>query len=165
MIDLHMHTTYSDGTDTVDMLLENAEKNNLEVISITDHNSIDAYIELENNQEIRNKFHGKIIIGSEIKCIYDNMNIEVLAYGIDYHNIDIKKENRQMVQSDVLEHFINVGQSLGLKVDNNIKVDITDPNKIYAAWVFCDNIMKYKENQEILKKYDSCKFLQQQNKF
>ena len=34
MIDLHMHTTYSDGTDTVKELLEKAESLGLEVISI-----------------------------------------------------------------------------------------------------------------------------------
>ena len=43
MIDLHMHTTYSDGTDTVKELLEKAEFLGLEVISITDHNTCKAY--------------------------------------------------------------------------------------------------------------------------
>ena len=37
MIDLHMHTNHSDGTDTVEELLKNAENSNLEIISITDH--------------------------------------------------------------------------------------------------------------------------------
>lgn len=31
MIDLHLHTTYSDGTDSVLELLENAERNNLDI--------------------------------------------------------------------------------------------------------------------------------------
>ena len=53
MIDLHLHTNYSDGTDTVKELLVNAENNNLEIISITDHDSIDSYYEIENS-EIRN---------------------------------------------------------------------------------------------------------------
>ena len=35
MIDLHTHTTYSDGTDDVITLLKNAEKSKLEVLSIT----------------------------------------------------------------------------------------------------------------------------------
>jgi len=153
MIDLHLHTTHSDGTDTVEMLLENAEKNNLEIISITDHDTIEAYYELENHPEIRNKFSGEIIIGSEIKCIFDNVNIEILAYGMDYHKIDIKKENLQEVQSDILKHFISVGKKIGLKVDNSIKIDISNPNKMYAAWVFYDNIIKYNENEEIIKKY------------
>ena len=71
MIDLHLHTTYSDGTDNVSELLENAEKNNLEIISITDHNELGAYFDLEKHPEIRKKFSGKIIIGSEIKTAFD----------------------------------------------------------------------------------------------
>ena len=54
MIDLHLHTTYSDGTDCVSELLENAEKNNLEIISITDHNELGAYFELEQLERIDN---------------------------------------------------------------------------------------------------------------
>lgn len=152
MIDLHLHTNYSDGTDTVEELLENAERQKLEMISITDHDSVAAYFELEKHPEIRKKFNGEIIIGSEIKTIFDDVNIEILAYGIDYKNINIKKEDRMQVQNDILKHFINVAKTLGIKVDESIKVDIRDRNKIYACWVFCDDILKYKENENILKK-------------
>lgn len=47
MIDLHMHTKYSDGTDGVIEFLKKAEKANLDIISITDHNTVKAYFELE----------------------------------------------------------------------------------------------------------------------
>ncbi len=43
MIDLHIHTNHSDGTDSVKELLEKAENKKIEVISITDHNKIDTY--------------------------------------------------------------------------------------------------------------------------
>lgn len=92
MIDLHLHTNHSDGTDSVEELLENAEKQKLEIISITDHNSVGAYFELEKNPEIRKKFNGEIVVGSEIKTTFKDTNIEILAYGIDYKKIDIKKE-------------------------------------------------------------------------
>ena len=62
MIDLHMHTTYSDGSNTVEEVLEKAEKLKLEIISITDHDNCKAYKELK-NEEIRSKFSGKIIPG------------------------------------------------------------------------------------------------------
>ena len=45
MIDLHMHTNYSDGSDSVKELLMKANKANLEIISITDHNTCAAYKE------------------------------------------------------------------------------------------------------------------------
>ena len=42
MIDLHIHTKYSDGTDEVLTILKKAEEKNLKYISITDHNNCDA---------------------------------------------------------------------------------------------------------------------------
>lgn len=152
MIDLHLHTKYSDGTDTVQELLEKAEKNKLEVISITDHDSVGAYFELEKHPEIRGIFSGDIIIGSEIKTYFEDINIEILAYGIDYKKINIKREDRMVVQNDILKNHIEVAKKLGLKVDENIKADPTDSNKIYSSWVFCDDILKYKENEQIIKK-------------
>lgn len=149
MIDLHLHTNHSDGTDSVKTLLKKAQEKGLDVISITDHDSLGAYFEIENNPEIRNIFKGQIIIGSEIKTIFDDINIEILAYGVDYKKLVIKKEDRTVVQNDILKHFIKVAKSLGLKINENIK---TDKKNIYASWVFCDEVKKHKENIPILEK-------------
>ena len=48
MVDLHMHTKYSDGTDDIPEFLENAQNSNLDIISITDHNTVKGYFKLEN---------------------------------------------------------------------------------------------------------------------
>ncbi len=41
--DLHMHSTYSDGSATIEQMLEHAEQNtDLDVIAITDHDVIDG---------------------------------------------------------------------------------------------------------------------------
>ena len=90
MIDLHLHTNYSDGTDSVEELLENAERQQLELISITEHETVAAYVELQNS-EIREKFKGEIITGVELKAIYNNHNIEVLGYGVDIIKLKIYK--------------------------------------------------------------------------
>ena len=47
MIDLHMHTKYSDGTDDIQKILKNAQDSNLDIISITDHNTVKGYFRLE----------------------------------------------------------------------------------------------------------------------
>ena len=51
-IDLHVHTTMSDGTKTPKEVLVEAEKMGLEVIAITDHESVDAYPEIEKNRNL-----------------------------------------------------------------------------------------------------------------
>lgn len=149
MIDLHLHTNYSDGTDTVKELLVNAENNNLEIISITDHDSIDSYYELENS-EIRNLFKGKIIVGTELKTYYDGVPIEVLGYGIDYKKIKINKVDIYDIQVKQLEDLKEVARKLGLKFDENISVSKTDPTKRFASYVFATEILKYEDNNEIL---------------
>ena len=87
MIDLHMHTTYSDGTDTVKELLEKAEFLGLEVISITDHNTCKAYFEME-NFNVKEIYKGDIIVGCEFTTSFDNRLIEVLGYGFDYKGVN-----------------------------------------------------------------------------
>lgn len=43
MIDLHMHTMYSDGDKTIAEILKLCEDKKLEYISITDHNTCAEY--------------------------------------------------------------------------------------------------------------------------
>ena len=74
MIDLHIHTNNSDGTDTVEELLKKAEALNLEYISITDHDNCNGYDKLK-RINISNIFSGKIIPGIEIKCTYQKRTI------------------------------------------------------------------------------------------
>lgn len=88
MIDIHTHTTYSDGTLTPGELLEEAHQKKLTIISITDHNTIGAYEELK-NPNIREKFEGMIIPGIEITTTYHGETIEVLGYNF---NLDMMSE-------------------------------------------------------------------------
>lgn len=71
MIDLHSHTTNSDGTWTTKELLTKAEELGLEIFSITDHDTAKSYIEIENNKELKNIFKGKLIRGAELNCTFD----------------------------------------------------------------------------------------------
>lgn len=52
MIDLHMHTKYSDGSDSLCELLTRVENKKLNTISITDHNTGLAYEEMEKINQV-----------------------------------------------------------------------------------------------------------------
>ena len=43
MVDMHIHTLYSDGDKTVEEVLKMCEEKKLEYISITDHNTTKQY--------------------------------------------------------------------------------------------------------------------------
>lgn len=153
MIDLHMHTNHSDGTDSVEELLKNAESKNLELISITDHDQVGAYYEMEENQTLRKLFSGKIIVGSELKSYFDKIPIEVLAYGIDYKKIRIHKVDSEKMQKEVLEKLKKVASELGLKFDNqNTYIDLNDPSRQWAGFTFGTELLKHEENREIISK-------------
>ena len=99
MIDLHTHTTYSDGRQSIEQLLKKAEEQKLEYISITDHQTVGAYRELE-NPDIRNLYSGKIIPGIELLFEYNGIVNEVLGYGID---ID-KMAKANFLSRDILQN-------------------------------------------------------------
>lgn len=149
MIDLHMHTLHSDGTDTIEELLKNAENHGLEIISITDHDSVGSYKELE-NEDIRKLYSGKIIVGAELKTHYNGIPIEVLAYGIDYNTLRIHKMNMYDIQVNALAEFKRKGKELGFIFDENISIDMSDPRRRFASFTFALEIFKYEENKKLL---------------
>ena len=51
MIDLHTHTTASDGTDKPFEMLENARKAGLTVVAMTDHDSIEGWREVRSKRD------------------------------------------------------------------------------------------------------------------
>ena len=152
MIDLHTHTNHSDGTDSVEELLKNAEKKNIEILSITDHDSVGAYFELEKNPNLRKLYNGKIIVGSELKTFYDKKSIEILAYGIDYKKIRIHKYDALNMQIEILEKYKKIAKELGLKYDESeMYIDRENPSKQWASFTFGTEILKHQENREIIK--------------
>ena len=51
-IDIHTHSTHSDGTFEVPQILEKAEELKLAILAITDHNSIGAYDDIQNKEAV-----------------------------------------------------------------------------------------------------------------
>ena len=80
MIDLHIHSIYSDGSKTIEEILKICEEKKIEYISITDHNTVKQYYDeaLQN----KNIFSGKVIKGVELNAVFQDKNIEILGYNI-----------------------------------------------------------------------------------
>ena len=99
MIDMHMHTIYSDGDKTVEEILKMCEERKLEYISITDHNTCKQY---EDKALHKNIFIGKIIKGVEMNATFKNKKIEVLGYKIKYPKI-IEEWSQKFFSKEVLK--------------------------------------------------------------
>ena len=84
MIDLHIHTTCSDGLKTPNEILKESKDIGLKAISITDHNSVNAYKEIKGNDYYR----GLIIKGCELTCMLNKTCIELLAYQYNINSLE-----------------------------------------------------------------------------
>ncbi len=83
MIDLHIHTTFSDGTYTPSEIIDMSLKKGLKIISITDHDTLEGIISANERAE---KERIKIIPGIEFSTDYDGKEIHILGYFIDVKN-------------------------------------------------------------------------------
>ncbi|MBP9191341.1 MAG: PHP domain-containing protein [Ignavibacteria bacterium] len=81
--DLHLHTNYSDGKLTPFQLIDLSIKSGLSIISITDHDNVNA---LEQAVEYGNQKGIQVIPGVEISADLDDQEVHILGYFIDYKN-------------------------------------------------------------------------------
>ena len=86
--DLHMHSTYSDGTDTPLELCRLAKKHDVRVISITDHDSVGGQKALLNQQIPRSV---EVIAGIEISTEVNHKMIHILGYYIDMFDTGLEQ--------------------------------------------------------------------------
>ena len=153
MIDLHIHTVYSDGDKTVEEILKMCEEKNIEYISITDHDTCKQYQdEILKNNTI---FSGRIIKGSELHAMFQNESIEILAYNINtdiidkwckkYYSNEILKEQ----QGILYQRLLDICQKHGLIYDEN---KIKKPTKVYkyVENPIYEELLRHHENHRIL---------------
>jgi predicted metal-dependent phosphoesterase TrpH len=81
--DLHMHTNYSDGVFEPVALLQKVKKTGLEIISITDHDNVDA---LDEAIDAGNELNIEVIPGVELSVTVGDRDIHLLGYFFDYKN-------------------------------------------------------------------------------
>lgn len=151
MIDLHMHTTYSDGSESCETVLKKCQEKNLDYISITDHNTALAYQELE-NKNVKDFYSGNIIPGIELNTKVLNIPIEILGYGIDYKktnklvkDVYISAEERNKLET---KRLYDKCIKYGINLDSNC-LDNYDSN-MFASVFFHNEITKNIENKKLI---------------
>ena len=153
MIDLHMHTTNSDGSNTVEEIIKMCEEHKLEYISITDHNTCKAYYDeaFTNN----NIFRGKIIKGCELNAEFQGRSIEILGYNINpdvimewrekYYSVEQKNKNNEIVR----ERLLIALENSGLKY-NEKDIRPTKSENEFVERPIWEEIVKHPENKAIM---------------
>lgn len=154
MIDLHIHSTNSDGADTVIELLKKAQEKGLTYISITDHDNCNGYTELE-KINVKEYYQGKVIPGIEIKCSYGKNLIEVLGYNIDTKKMTkwvgefYKDKSRDKIQTRYFNILYDKCKKMGLSIEDKEKIK-WNPENDWASVTIYKEIKKNEENKEKL---------------
>lgn len=114
--DLHTHTNASDGDLTPEELINKVSKKNLDIISITDHDTINGYLDAKTHAKEKEI---ELIPGVEISTIWGDREIHVLAYEFDEENEDFLKllANQKSARRKRMRAIVEVLQSEGIDID------------------------------------------------
>ncbi|MBI0384516.1 PHP domain-containing protein, partial [Streptomyces albiflaviniger] len=94
-IDLHTHSTASDGTDTPAELVRNAAAQGLDVVALTDHDTVGGYAEA--TKALPSGL--TLITGAELSCRLNGISLHMLAYLFDPAEPELARE-RELVRDD-----------------------------------------------------------------
>lgn len=88
-IDLHTHSSVSDGTDTPEELVRKAAAAGLDVVALTDHDTFDG---LNAAVAEGQRIGVQVLRGMELSCSRGGDSVHLLAYGADPLNADLVAE-------------------------------------------------------------------------
>ena len=153
MIDLHTHSTASDGFLSPSELLHAAEKIGLEALALTDHDAVSGLDELHAAAAKNRKV--EIVNGAELSVFYPGAEMEILALDIPEKSLPAFREYQQneLARRDQMAHRrIELLQNFGVDItyeevaldkDGNPRTQIRRPH-------FTDVLLKkgYIQNTE-----------------
>ncbi len=103
LIDLHIHSKFSDGQFDIKQLVELSRANGVGLISITDHDDIRSSLELKNNSDIKEtEYVNGVELSSFIKLNNRIIRLHILGYGYDEENEEL--QNKLLGKRDLRTH-------------------------------------------------------------
>jgi len=113
--DLHCHTSYSDGSATPSELLNLAKASGLSGLSITDHDSIEAY---KTAMPIAKELGIEMVSGVEFSTVHKYLSVHILAYSFGLNSPEIhafceKHHERRLKRNrDILKKLSQKGMPI-----------------------------------------------------
>lgn len=102
MIDLHVHSTSSDGSFSPKELVDYAIEKGLSAFALTDHDSVAGLDEAISYAEVLRKTRNdvpEVIPGIEFSTEYDGKDVHIVGLYIDYHSEVFQKHLEDFVHS------------------------------------------------------------------
>ncbi|KOO08268.1 RNase RNM [Vibrio hepatarius] len=155
-IDLHSHTTASDGRLAPNELIERAVSFDLDVLAITDHDTVDG-LQPARDYIAQQGYALKLINGIEISTVWQNKDIHIVGLNIDPQSealnalIQQQKEHRQG-RAELIAHRLSKATREG--VLDEVKLiagDAPITRAHFAKWLVDNGYAK--TMQMVFKKY------------
>lgn len=111
-VDMHIHTTASDGTWTLEELLQQINDKEIKVFSITDHDRIMNSVKMLDMVPEGIEFH----VGAEISCTYRDKEYHITAYDFDINHeglLDLLQDNlerRLSFNEKIVAYTMSIGK-------------------------------------------------------
>ncbi|KAB2952560.1 PHP domain-containing protein [Heliorestis acidaminivorans] len=116
LIDLHTHSTASDGTLSPSDLVQKAKEKGITLLALTDHDTIDGVAEAQ----ARGKQLGvKVIAGIELSVNYYNQEMHILGYHV---NVDHPILQEELLK---LRHYREIRNPLMIERLKKLGISIT----------------------------------------
>ena len=116
--DLHIHSTFSDGKDTPEEIVEAAKAAGLHYIAITDHDSVEGVTELyESGHYGSGSLH--IIPGVGFTAGDAQHEVHILGYNIDIYNAELQEKLEEISEArwtrftEIVELLRGLGYEIG----------------------------------------------------
>ena len=128
-IDLHIHSTASDGSLSPKTIVKKAKKMNYDAISITDHDTING---LDEAIKTGNKINLEIIPGIEFNTKLEGHEVHILGYFINYKNEKLLNETRKIRNSRIkrVKKIINRLNEIGFDITTNEVFSLSDGGSV-----------------------------------
>lgn len=117
-IDLHLHSTCSDGTSEPEAVVQNACVHGLKAISLTDHDCVDG---VRAAMDAGKALGVEVIPGAELSTTFDGKDIHILAYFIDCARpgllsyLQIFRDERQRRAERIVDRLNQLGVGLTIE--------------------------------------------------
>ncbi|MCG6215826.1 RNase RNM [Vibrio furnissii] len=155
-IDLHSHTTASDGRLNVDQLIDRAVEFNLDALAITDHDTVDALAPAR-AYIAECGYSLTLINGIEISTVWQNKDIHIVGLNIDPNHpelnalIDQQKQHRMVRAEMIAERLQKATREGVLEEVKAIAGDAPITRAHFAKWLVDAGYVK--NMQQVFKKY------------
>jgi 3',5'-nucleoside bisphosphate phosphatase len=112
-IDLHAHSTASDGTDPPAEVMHRARDAGLDVVALTDHDTLAGLAEARGALPPGLA----LVTGMELSCRLDGRSVHMLAYAVDPANAELAAETEAIAEGRIDRARQMVARLAGLGVN------------------------------------------------